>query len=128
MISKCNCVEIAVGVESIFKDKHRTAKGTIEKLLEVHKDCIDYNVRLKCLLMVGMPRQNEEDVRFAIKCLRQNAINFRFTSYTPLQNLITMSTDELDQIDLSNFDRRTYYDSESNLKHDFIIKAITGLL
>lgn len=126
-ISECKCFEIAVGVETIFKEKIRTLKGTVEKLLEVHKDCNDYNVRLKCLLMVGMPYQCEEDVHFAIKLLKQNKINFRFTSYTPLHKLIGLSVDDLDVMNLSNFDRRTYYDLDSNFTQDFIIKTILGL-
>ncbi|WP_347995769.1 radical SAM protein [uncultured Eubacterium sp.] len=106
-----NCNEIAVGVEMIRKKTHNSLKGSELQLLHVIELLKKYNINLKCLLMLGYPGYEIEDVIYTIKFLKKYSVNYRITGYTPLHNLTHMSIEELESIMIENYDRRLYYNN-----------------
>lgn len=111
IIYQHNCKEIAVGVEMIKEKTHCSLKGSEQKLLQVVELLRNHNINLKCLLMLGYPGYEIGDVVYTIKFLKNQGLNYRITGYTPLQNLMSMSTEELDRVMIENYDRRLYYDN-----------------
>lgn len=107
-LSKSGCYEVAVGAETLFIDSSNSLKGTKNKLLEVIKMGNELGVNIKCLLMAGIPGQTIEDIKFTINTLINIHADFRYSLYTPLQDLSDKSIAELDNIDISTYDRRTF--------------------
>ncbi|MDE5781758.1 MAG: hypothetical protein K2I03_09865 [Lachnospiraceae bacterium] len=109
IIYQHNCKEIAVGVEMIKEKTHNSLKGSEQQLLVAMDLLKKHNIKLKCLLMLGYPAYDIEDVIYTINLLKKNNLNYRITGYTPLQDLINMPADKLDRIMIENYDRRLYY-------------------
>lgn len=107
-----NCKEIAVGVEMIKYQSHRSLKSDETQLKVAIDLCKQYDINLKCLLMLGYPGYDLEDIRYTIKFLKSYGLNYRITGYTPLQLLSKKPVSELDCTPLEFFDRRTYYASQ----------------
>lgn len=120
-----NCKEIAVGVEMIKENTHFSLKGSEQKLLQVMELLRNNNINLKCLLMLGYPGYEIDDVIYTIKFLKKQGLNYRITGYTPLQNLMPMSTEELDRIMIENYDRRLYYDN-CNIDSELFYKILSS--
>lgn len=104
-----NCKEIAVGIEMIKEKTHNALKGSDKQLLKVIELTKKYDINLKGLLMLGYPGYNLKDVIYTIKFLKKNNLDYRITGYTPLQELVNMPVDKLDEVMLENYDRRSYY-------------------
>lgn len=118
-----NCEEISVGIEMIKQDTHFSLKGSEYKIHETIELFSKYNINLKCLLMLGYPGYNINDVIYTINFLNKNNLSYRITGYTPLQNLKFKTTYELDNIMLENYDRRFYYGKcniDSNLYYKIL--------
>lgn len=123
IIQNHNCREIAVGVEMIKCDSHRTLKSN-ESQLQLAIDLSErYGINLKCLLMLGYPGFDIEDVRYTIRFLKSYGLNYRITGYTPLHTLSGKTVDELDNSPLESFDRRTYYASKQ-ISSDLFYKIL----
>lgn len=108
LASESGCQEIAVGVETIFAKQKRLLKSSMDSFVSAIKLCKDAKINLKCLLMIGIPGQSFDDFIFTIRFLRENNLDFRVSSCTPLQELTDLSVSELDNMDLTIYDRRVY--------------------
>lgn len=120
-----NCKEIAVGVEMIKEKTHISLKGSEQQLLQAMELLKNHNINLKCLLMLGYPGYEIEDVIYTIKFLRKHGLNYRITGYTPLQNLMSMSIEELDRAIIENYDRRLYYNN-CNIESELFYKILSS--
>lgn len=109
VIFQHNCKEIAVGIEMIKKNTYNSLKADKQQLFQTIKLFEKFNIKLKCLLMLGYPGFEIDDVKFTIDFLRQNGLDYRITGYTPLQNLMNMSIKDLDNVMIEKYDRRLYY-------------------
>ncbi len=109
IINNHNCDEISVGIEMIKKENHSSLKGSEKNINHVIQLFSKYNIHLKCLLMLGYPGYNIDDVIYTIKFLKNNNLSYRITGYTPLQTLKNKTVTELDNIMIENYDRRFYY-------------------
>ena len=107
-----NCKEIAIGVEMIKKRTHIALKGSQIQLENTISLFDKYDIKLKCLLMLGYPGYNIDDAIYTIKLLKKYGLDYRITGYTPLQNLSGMSVADLDRIMIENYDRRTFYQKQ----------------
>ena len=126
-MSTAGCYEVAVGVESLFQDTRTTLKGSEQRLLRTIAACKAKRINIKCLLMAGLPRQKPEDLAYTIQVLRNAKVEFRFTLYTPLQELSKMTVDELDRVDLGRYDRRTFLHQNHRLEERLQIMALVGM-
>ena len=124
-IHQHNCKEIAVGVEMIKEKTHNSLKGSEQQLLQVMDLLEDHKIKLKCLLMLGYPGYNIEDVIYTIKFLKKHGLNYRITGYTPLQKLTHMSIEELDRVMIENYDRRLYYNN-CNIESEVYYKILSS--
>lgn len=118
-----NCKEISIGIEMIKQSTHLSLKGNEIKIYEAIELFSKYKINLKCLLMLGYPGYDINDVIYTINLLNKNDIKYRITGYTPLQNLKTMTAYELDNMMLENYDRRFYYNNcqiDSNLYYKIL--------
>lgn len=110
LISTCGCEEIAVGVEMINSSSQKLLKSSLDNFYNVIALFKKYSIKLKCLLMLGYPNYSLDDVKFTINLLHDNSLNYRITGYTPLHKLAQNTIQELDDILIENYDRRTYYE------------------
>ena len=120
-----NCKEIAVGVEMIKEKTHNSLKGSEQQLLQAMELLRNHNINFKCLLMLGYPGYDIEDVIYTIKFMKKYGLNYRITGYTPLQNLVSMSTEELDRVMIENYDRRLYYNN-CNIESELFYKILSS--
>lgn len=125
-ICRCNCREIAVGVEMLKKSTHYALKGSEQQLLNAIELTKKYSINLKCLLMLGYPGYYIEDVLYTIKFLKQYNLDYRITGYTPLQELKTMPINKLEKIMLENYDRRSYYHKACNIDSKLFYEIISS--
>ena len=129
IISKSGCKKLAVGIEHINSKKLKPLKSSLEQLKKATSLCIKYNIKFFGLIMLGYPGQNIDDIKFILSLLRQlNISNYRFTGYTPLHRLKSLSQSELDRIFIENYDRRTFYigDETSINPYDFYNILVTN--
>jgi anaerobic magnesium-protoporphyrin IX monomethyl ester cyclase len=120
-MANSGCYEIAIGAESLFFDSEKTLKGSKIKLFEVLRLGKKYNIIIKCLLMAGIPGQNEKDIAYTVKTLLEMGIPFRYTLYTPLNELTDKSIEDLDQMNLSIYDRRTFLREQDKKKREIFM-------
>lgn len=106
---RSGCTELAIGVETISVRDRRSAKSSLSAIELAAKNCNNAGIRLKALVMVGYPGQSNEDLEHAKSYLTGLGMTVRHTGYTPLQQLATLSVDELDSLSLDRYDRRTFY-------------------
>lgn len=109
VIHNHNCKEIAVGVEMIKQGSRHALKSDEADIRTAIDLCKQYGINLKCLLMLGYPGYDLEDIRYTINFLKSHELSYRITGYTPLHLLSRKTAIELDNMPLESFDRRTYY-------------------
>lgn len=120
------CREIAIGVENISSKNLKAAKSTLEEIDVAARNCLAAGISLKGLVMLGYPSQTQQDVEFLIDHLVKNKMIIRFTGYTPLHKLRTMTLQELERVPLEDYDRRTYFDPKgSKLSREFFYRTLT---
>lgn len=118
------CNELAIGVETISENDHRSAKSTLKHLERAANNCRKAGISLKALVMVGYPGQTDDDLAYTNGFLTGNGMSIRFTGYTPLQRLRQMTIPELDALALERFDRRTYFDDEASVTRARFFSAL----
>ncbi|MDE1148624.1 MAG: radical SAM protein [Azospirillaceae bacterium] len=125
LAGKARCIELAVGIETLSRSHDRTAKSSISELESVIKMARNSGIRLKGLVMLGYPGQNEDDVLRLEEFAQEWGIMLRYTGYTPLHQLRSKTAVELDAITIESYDRRTYFDAEAtDLSADFFFERI----
>lgn len=120
------CVEVAVGVETLFSDRDRTAKSSVSDLNLAVENAKQAGITLKGLVMLGYPGQRDSDITELERLAENWEIELRYTGYTPLHRLGRLTATDLDLLDIESYDRRTYFDcNESKLSRDFFYKKIS---
>jgi hypothetical protein len=120
------CRELAIGVETINVQDHQTAKSSLRGLDTAAQNCAEAGIKLKALVMAGYPGQTSRSFNDTVSYLTTHGMSVRFTGYTPLHKLRSLSAQELDGILIERFDRRTYYDPESSLDRETLYGALTS--
>ncbi len=124
-ISKSGCYEIAIGAETLFYKSTKTLKGSKDKLVSVIELGRKYNINIKCLLMAGIPNQTNDDIIYTVRTLLDMGVPIRYTLYTPLDELKLKSVNDLDNTNLSLYDRRTFIRDIDNPSKEVLILALT---
>lgn len=125
LIKEVNCDEISIGIEMIKKDSCRSLKGDLSQLFDAIELFGKYDIKLKCLLMLGYPGFNLDDVRYTIDYMHKYNLSYRITGYTPLHNLLDIEDEKLDKIMIENYDRRLFY-NETEIDSELFYKIISS--
>jgi hypothetical protein len=122
---RAGCTELAIGIESLHMPSGRSAKSSLSAVEQVAANARAANISLKGLVMAGYPGQTAKSLDDARRYLTSLGMMVRFTGYTPLHKLRSLTTKELDSIVIERFDRRTYLDPEALLDgHDYFSRLM----
>ena len=107
---------VGFGVETLrAQGRHMIPKVEPSLLEKVAANLRKYGISSKAYVQLGLPGQTREDIIFTLKSLMELGLKPRPTGSTPFWKLAKMSVEELDQTDLSKWDRKTYYEPRVGL-------------
>lgn len=108
--------KLSIGIEHISAPKKRPIKSSLDELEEAARLSNKYGINLVGLLMLGYPKQTVEDVKYILSILKEFKIHsYRFTGYTPLHKLRSMTVEQLDKLFIEDYDRRTFYSDDMRI-------------
>ena len=108
--------KLSIGIEHISAQKKRPIKSSLDELEEAARLSNKYGINLVGLLMLGYPNQTVEDVKYILSIIKEfNIHSFRFTGYTPLHKLRSMTVEQLDKLFIEDYDRRTFYTKDMRI-------------
>ncbi|MBL8793292.1 MAG: hypothetical protein JNM56_05260 [Planctomycetia bacterium] len=117
------------GIETLTADKGRinlTPKVQERLLEQVAGNLQRHGVEGKAYTQIGLAGQRREDVLYTHRMLRDCGFTVRPTGATPFHLLRSMSVAELDQLDLSRWDRKSYFDPACGLTRREFFQLITS--
>jgi radical SAM superfamily enzyme YgiQ (UPF0313 family) len=109
---------VGFGVETLSaKGRHMIPKMEPSLLEKVAANLKKYGVTSKAYVQLGLPGQGRADILYTLKVLMDLGLSPRPTGSTPFWKLAKMSVEELDQTDLSKWDRKSYFDPRIGLSY-----------
>ena len=120
---------IGFGIETLTFDRSRrliTPKVDEALLEKVAKILRKQGVEGKAYTQVGLRGQHREDVLYTHRMLKDLGFTVRPTGSTPFHLLKLMSVDALDQMDLTRWDRKSFFDPECGLSRREFFHLITS--
>lgn len=119
---------VGFGIEtlSLRGERQLISKVNVGQIEQVADNFRRYHVSPKAYVQIGLPGQTRADLLYTLRVLTDLGIKPRFTGSTPFWKLAAMSVPELDQIDLSHWDRKSYYDPRCGLSHREFYQLITS--
>jgi radical SAM superfamily enzyme YgiQ (UPF0313 family) len=117
------------GIETLTAGKGRvslTPKVQEHLLEQVAEILRRHGVEGKAYTQVGLAGQHREDVLYTHRVLRDLGFTVRPTGATPFHRLKSMSVVELDRLDLSRWDRKSFFDPECGLSKEEFYHLITS--
>ena len=120
---------IGFGIETLTADKsHLRITGKVhERLLEqVAANLHRHGVEGKAYTQLGLSGQCRQDVLYTHRVLRDLGFTVRPTGATPFHLLRKKTVAELDRIDLSRWDRKSFFDPACGLNREEFLRLITS--
>jgi radical SAM superfamily enzyme YgiQ (UPF0313 family) len=119
---------VGFGVEtlSLRGERPLISKVNVGQMEQVAQNFQRYRISAKAYVQIGLPGQTRADLLYTLKVLTDLGIKPRFTGSTPFWKLASMSVAELDQIDLRQWDRKSYYDPRCGLSQREFYQLITA--
>jgi radical SAM superfamily enzyme YgiQ (UPF0313 family) len=120
---------IGFGIETLTADKGRldlTPKVQERFLEQVAGNLNRHGVEGKAYTQVGLAGQRREDVLYTHRVLRNLGFTVRPTGATPFHLLRSKSVAELDQLDLTRWDRKSFFDPSCGLSRREFFHLITS--
>ncbi len=117
------------GIETLTADKGRanlTPKVQERVLEQVAIHLRRHNVEGKAYTQVGLAGQRREDVLYTHRVLHNLGFTLRPTGATPFHLLHWKSVADLDQLDLTRWDRKSFFDPACGLSRREFIHLITS--
>lgn len=108
LIYKAGCVGIGFGIETFYKRKDlgfKLAKSNFERTMNMLSK---YPIKYKGYVMIGVEGQSIEDVECTIEILKKHNVKVRPSTYTPFHLLKNYSCEELDSLDLENWNKKEF--------------------
>lgn len=102
LMSESGCVRISLGIESFTNDAAiklpKLKQDTLNTFLNISNICKKHQVELNCFIILGLPGDTPENVKYTIDtCLKQDA-RVRPTIYTPYHEMReNMNVSEINQ-------------------------------
>lgn len=109
---------VGFGVETLSaKGRHMIPKMEPSLLEKVAANLAAHGVSSKAYVQMGLPGQTREDILFTLETLMGLGLKPRPTGSTPFWKLAKMTVEELDQTDLSKWNRKSYFDPRIGLTY-----------
>jgi len=109
---------VGFGVETLsMKGRHMIPKMEPSLLEKVAANLKKHGVSSKAYVQMGLPGQSREDILYTLKVLIELGLSPRPTGSTPFWKLAKMTVEELDQTDLTKWDRKSYFDPRIGLSY-----------
>jgi radical SAM superfamily enzyme YgiQ (UPF0313 family) len=125
--AQSGCRELAIGIEHVSEQRMTSVKSTLAEIDRAAALAVRHGIALKGLVMIGYPGQTEQDIEFLEKLANGWGMVLRYTGYTPLHQLRSRSREQLLEMNLEKFDRRTYYDaSATTISPSFFFERLTN--
>lgn len=115
---------LGFGVESLVAGR-RQGKVDESMLERLARNLARHGVRGKAFTQVGLPGQSRGDVLYTHRFLLDLGLQVRPAGATPLHLLRTRTVAELDALDLSRWDRKSYYEPRCGLSRAEFYRLIT---
>lgn len=109
---------IGFGIETLTVDRTRrqlTPKVRERLLEQVARNLRTYGVEGKAYTQIGLAGQRREDVLYTHRVLGDLGIAARPTGATPFERLRSMTVEELDRVDLTAWDRKSFFEPACGL-------------
>lgn len=106
---------IGFGIETLSADRKLTPKVDEQLLEQVARNFARYGVEGKAYTQLGLPGQKREDVLHTHQRMLDLGFTPRPTGATPFGRLRRMSLEELEGLDLTRWDRKSFYDPRCGL-------------
>ncbi len=119
---------IGFGIETLCADRKRRLTPKVDErfLEQVARNFQRHRVEGKAYTQLGLPGQRREDVLYTHQLLLDLGFVPRPTGATPFFKLRSKTVQELDMMDLTRWDRKSYYDPRSGLSHGEFLRLITA--
>jgi radical SAM superfamily enzyme YgiQ (UPF0313 family) len=117
------------GIETLTADKGRlnlTPKVQERLLEQVAANLHRHRVEGKAYTQIGLAGQRREDVLYTHRVLRDLGFTVRPTGATPFHLLRSKTVAELDQLDLTRWDRKSFFDPACGLTRREFFHLITS--
>lgn len=109
---------IGFGIETLTADssQRRLTPKVVERRLEQVAELLHrYDVEPKAYTQIGLKGQNRDDVLYTHRVCLDLGFTVRPTGATPFHLLRHMTVDQLDQLDLTRWDRKSFFDEACGL-------------
>ncbi len=120
---------IGFGIETLTASPSRrplTPKVAEPLLEQVARHLRSHRVEGKAYTQIGLRGQHREDVLYTHRVLRDLGFTVRPTGATPFHLLRSKTVAELDQLDLTLWDRKSFFDSSCGLSRREFFHLITS--
>lgn len=119
---------VGFGVETLSaKGRHQIPKIEPSLLEKVADNFSRHGISSKAYIQLGLPGQSREDILHTLKVLLDLGLSPRPTGSTPFWKLAKMTVEELDQTDLTKWDRKSYFDPRSGLSYREFLAIVNDL-
>ena len=121
-MAESGCYKIAIGIESIQNEdlKSINKKYDNKEVVKGIELLQKYNIEYKALVMFGVPNQTKESIKYTLDFLNKYKVKIRPTAYTPFYEM----NHNMNEEQISRYDKRTYYEGIPNLKYSDFLKLI----
>ncbi|MDD2487697.1 MAG: radical SAM protein [Candidatus Gracilibacteria bacterium] len=108
LMAKSGCYKVSVGIETINdSSKYLNKTFTKDLIKRVAGYFKKYDIVLKGLIMLGVPKQTKKDIYELFCLLKDNDITIRPTSFSPLKELA--ENENLTTNIIQSYDKFTFY-------------------
>jgi len=117
-MASAGCKSINIGVESLlFQASSPYNKADLLALQNLSLWLQKSKVQSTAFVMIGTADQEQSDVDFTINQLESMSYKVRPTAYTPFHKLSSFSVEELDNMNLENWDRKSLWSENSKIEY-----------
>lgn len=115
-LSDSGCHKVAMGVETLTPEaqKELSKQYPEEKLERVSSMMHEHGIQPKGLIMLGVPGEDRESIKYTFERLEDMDIPARPTSYTPFPRM----TPDMDLDEIAGYDKRTYTEELDGLSEE----------
>ncbi len=120
---------VGFGIETLTVDKARgmlTPKVAEHRLESAARNLQRHGIEGKSYTQIGLSGQHREDVLYTHRVLLELGLTVRPTGATPFDLLRSMTVVELDGLDLSRWDRKTFFDPNCGLTRREFYHLVTS--
>lgn len=123
-MAAAGCVRVGVGVETLPQPGAPPLKADLPQIRTLARWGQAASVALKAYIMAGLPGQTEADLLRTYLTCRDLGYIVRVSTYTPFHRLTRLTLAELDAMDLSELDRKSYCDPDAAVPMGTVLRLV----